>query len=172
MVKSSKMQVLVDQGFLTGEMAEYLEASFDKKVNVIIAGHRGHGIIPLLATCMTCIDKNDMKMVKNVEADLAADVSYYVLGDLKDVDFGKVLTKIFTEKTGSVIAIKDPEHGYSLMKILRDVYNANNDSKKEYIMVECKKIGETKKVGKITHFELGEKGKVVKKDIFNELTAE
>ena len=101
MVKSSKMQVLVDQGFLTGEMAEYLEASFDKKVNVIIAGHRGHGIIPLLATCMTCIDKNDMKMVKNVEADLAADVSYYVLGDLKDVDFGKVLTKIFTEKTGS-----------------------------------------------------------------------
>jgi hypothetical protein len=63
-----------------------------------------------------------------------------------------------------MICLKDPDHPYSLMKILGDVYKAGCDPNKVFQVIECAKINDEKKLAKITRMSFDEKGKLVKVD--------
>lgn len=167
MIRSSKLQQLAGTGFITPEQAAYLEECLARKENIIVAGHKGHGILVLLATLMTAIPAEyKIKQVKNVSADLDEEADYYLLGDLKDKDYGQLLTQLFRKKDAAVLTIKDPDHNYALMKIIKDVVQETNDFGNAYVVVECKKVNEEKKVVKITRMAYDEKGKLVKEEVF------
>ena len=60
--------------------------------------------------------------------------------------------------------MKEPEHPYSILKLLRDVYKETGDTSKVYQVLECSKIDDVPKLTKITRMALNEKGRVVKED--------
>jgi hypothetical protein len=170
MIKSKKLAALAETEFISPDQAEYLEQCVEAKKNIIIAGHKGHGILILLSHLLTCIDlkANKVKQVKNIPADLEAEADYYVVGDIKEQekDYGEILADLFSKK-GAVLCLKDPDHNFSLMKIVRDVAKATGDSTKEYVMVECTKVDGEKKVVKATEIKVSPEGKIAKEDIFN-----
>lgn len=170
MIKSKKLEALAQTEFITPEQAEYLEKCVEEKKNIIIAGHKGHGILILLSHLLTCIDPkaNKVKQIKNIPADLDTEADYYIVGDIKEQEksYGDILTELFSKK-GAVLCLKDPDHNFSLMKVIRDVAKQTGDATKEYVMVECTKVDGEKKVVKATEMKVTPEGKIEKADIFN-----
>ena len=103
------LQKLIDQGFMTEEQAAYLADAIGKKHNIIISGHRGHGTLPLMATLGSVAQgAGKLKPVRNIANDLKDDsVTYYLIGDLKDVDFPSLLTDVLSTEQASIITIKE-----------------------------------------------------------------
>ncbi|MDD2370533.1 MAG: hypothetical protein PHQ32_00830 [Firmicutes bacterium] len=156
---------LVDQQFMTETQAEYLETAISNKDNIIISGHRGHGILPLLATLGAVAQGvGKLKPVRNIENDLNDDLaSYYLIGDLKEVDYPSLLLNILSNEKVSIITIKDADHSFSVMKLLSDVYKTNKEAAKTYQLIECTKDAEgTKKIAKIVKAVQDKEGKLVR----------
>lgn len=157
------LQKLIDQNFMTAEQAGYITEAVANKDNIIISGHRGHGILPLLASLGAVAQSSGkLKPVRNIETDLADDsFDYFLIGDLKDVDYSELLTSIFADKNSSVITIKDADHSFSLMKILSDVYKKNSSALKSYQLIECTKDeNEVKRIAKIVKVTQTSAGKL------------
>ena len=157
------LQKLIDQDFMTAEQADYITEAVANKDNIIISGHRGYGILPLLASLGAVAQSSGkLKPVRNIENDLADDsFDYFLIGDLKDVDYPELLTSIFADKNSSVITIKDADHSFSLMKILRDVYKKNSSALKSYQLIECTKDeNEVKRITKIVNVTQTSAGKL------------
>jgi hypothetical protein len=155
---------LVDSEFMTQEHGIYLEDALMCRESIIISGHKGWGILPLMATLGAVAKANyPIKQVKCLE-DLAEKADYYIIADAKDVDFGKLVAEAMGIPDTRIIAIKDPDHPYSFFKLLGDVYKATGDTSKVYQVVECAKINDEKKLTKITRVSLDENGKTVKAD--------
>lgn len=157
------LKKLIDQEFLTENQAEYLEASIANKDNIIISGHRGHGILPLLATLGSVAQGvGKLKPVRNIENDLNDDsADYYMIGDLKDVDYPSLLLNILANEKVSIITLKDADHSFSVMKLLSDVYKTNNESTKTYQLIECTKdANDLKKIAKIVKAVQNDQGKL------------
>ena len=62
------------------------------------------------------------------------------------------------------ISIKEPEHPYSIMKLLRNVYKTNKDTSKVYQVLECDKINDVPKLTKLTRMSINDKGRVERVD--------
>lgn len=157
------LKKLIDQEFMTEAQAEHLEAAIANKDNIIISGHRGHGILPLLATLGSVAQGvGKLKPVRNIENDLGDEsADYYMIGDLKDVDYPSLLLNILANEKVSIITIKDADHSFSVMKLLSDVYKANNASTKTYQLVECTKDADgVKKIAKIVKAVQNDQGKL------------
>lgn len=157
------LKKLIDQEFMTEAQAEYLEAAITNKDNIIISGHRGHGILPLLATLGSVAQGiGKIKPVRNIENDLNDDsVDYYLIGDLKDVDYPSLLLNILANEKVSIITLKDADHSFSVMKLLSDVYKTNNESTKTYQLIECTKdANDLKKIAKIVKAVQNSQGKL------------
>ena len=157
------LKKLIDQGFMTEDQANYITYAIANKDNIIISGHRGHGILPLLASLGSVAQSNvKLKPVRNVATDLEDEsVDYLLIGDLKEVDYPELLTTIFANKKASVITIKDADHSFSVMKVLSDVYKQNSDALKTYQLIECTKdADEVKKIAKIVKVEQTQSGKL------------
>jgi hypothetical protein len=171
MIKSKKLAALAETDFITPEQAAYLEECVEAKKNIVIAGHKGHGILILLSHLLTCIDlkANKVKQVKKIPADLEAEADYFIVGDIKEQEksYGEILTELYAKQGGAVLCLKDPDHNFSLMKIIRDVTKQTGDKSKVYVMVECTKIDDVKKVVKATEMKIDEKGRIAREDIFN-----
>lgn len=158
------LKKLVDSGFMNESHANYIEEAIDNKDTIIASGHKGWGILPLMATVSAVTkSKHSIKQVKGFE-DLEADVDYFVIPDLKDIDFAKLVTDAIAVPNKSMVTIKDPDHPYSIMKVLKDVYKATGDTSKTFQIIECCKVNDEKKLAKITKMTLGEKGKITKVD--------
>lgn len=158
------LKKLVDQGFMTEAFANYIEEAVANKDSFIVSGHKGWGILPLFATIGAVAKGNfSMKQVKSF-GDLADDAEYCLIGDLKDIDYAKLITDVMLKQNASMICLKDPDHPYSFFKLLGDVYKTNGDSSKTYQVLECGKIDDEKKLVKITKTTLNEKGRPVKVD--------
>ncbi|KMT20974.1 hypothetical protein [Clostridium cylindrosporum] len=158
------LKKLVDTNFMTEAYGKYIEEAIMNKDSFIISGHKGWGILPLMATVSTVAKSNfKIKQVKGFE-DLNDEAEYYIIPDLKDIDFEKLVTDTIQISNTSMISIKDPDHPYSILKILRDVYKINQDTSKVYQVLECAKINDEKKLAKITKITIGEKGKLTKVD--------
>jgi len=158
------IQKLVDSGFMTEAHGTYLEEALTRRESIVVSGHKGWGILPLMAT-LSAVAKSSytIKQVKALE-DLAGEPDYFIIADSKDVEFGKLVAEAMAVQGTQLIAIKDPDHPYSFFKLLGDVYKATGDTSKIYQVIECAKIDEEKKLAKITQVSLDENGKTVKRD--------
>ena len=158
------LQKLIDQDFMTETDANYLADAIKDGDTIIISGHRGHGILPLLASLGAAAKESyTVKPVRNIETDLQDEKSdVFLIGDLKDIDYSEVLIKAFSIKDKSVITIKDAEHSFSVMKVLTDVFKATRDNSKVYQLAECTKVDDVKKLKKLVKVTLNEKGRPVR----------
>lgn len=161
---NSMIQKYVTQDFMTEAEGNYIEEAIAKKESLIVSGHRSAGIRPLMATLMA-VAKGSFKsvQVKGFE-DLNNDVEYFLIAGLDNLDFEKLIGEAMARPNTSFITLKEPEHPYSLLKLLRDVYKQTGDTSKVYHMLECSKIDNVPKLTKITKMSLDENGKIVKID--------
>lgn len=159
------LQKLIDQDFMGTDDANYLEKAIANKDTIIISGHRGHGILPLLASLGAVAQGSGLKVkpVRNPETDLDdTNADYFMIGDLKDTDYTDLLVNAFSKKGQGVIVIKDADHSFSVMKIVSDVFKATGDSEKVYQLVECTKENDVKMLKKMVKLTLNEKGRPVR----------
>lgn len=159
------LQKLVDSGFMTVEHGEYIEKAVQEKDTIIVSGHKGWGILPLLATIGALAkEHHPVKQVKGFEC-LAEESGYLLIVSPKEENFEKLVTDAFSNKAVATITLKDPDHPYSIMKVLKDVYKTNADTSRVYQVIECAKINDEKKLSKITRMTIGEGGKINKIDL-------
>lgn len=157
---------LVDQNFMTEEQANYVEKAIERKESLIVSGHRGWGTRPLIATLMAVAKANFKTVqVKGFEDLENTNIDYLLIPGIKDVDFEGLVKKAMTIPNIALITIKDPEHPYSIFKLLRDVFKETNDSSKIYHILECAKVNDEPILSKITKVEIDEKGKLIKKNL-------
>lgn len=158
------LQKLVDQRFITEGQANYIEAAVMRKDSFIISGHKSFGILPLMATIGSVAKSNfQIKQVKTFE-DLNEKADYYIIPALNDIDYAKLINDAMGLPNSAFIALKDPDHPYSILKLLTDVYKANGDTSKTYQVAECAKIDGEKVLFKITQMTMNENGKITKLD--------
>ena len=155
---------LVDSKFMTEAQGNYIEEAVMKKDSIIISGHKGFGILPLFATVGAIAKSNfKIKQIKSIE-DFRDEADYYLIPDLAGIDYGKLVNDAMLKQGTSFIALKDPDHPYSVLKLLGDVYKQNGDTSKIYQLIECVKVDGVPQLSKITRITLKENGKLVKTD--------
>lgn len=158
------MKKLADQKFMTEGHANYIEEAVMRKDSVIISGHKGFGILPLMATVSAVAKSNfKIKQVKGFE-DLNDEADYYLIADLSNIDYAKLITDAVLKADSSFISLKDPDHPYSVLKILGDAYKINGNTSKVYQLIECVKVDGVPQLSKITQITMNENGKLVKVD--------
>ena len=158
------LKKFVDQEFLSQAQAEYIEEAVKNKESILISGHRSAGIRPFMAATMaTAKSYHPSVQVKGFE-DLEKDCDFLLIPGLDGIDFEKLIFEAIKQPNKSFVTVKEPEHPYSLMKLMRDAFKENQDTSKVYHMVECKKIDNVPKLVKITEMKLNEKGKMIKTD--------
>ena len=158
------LKKLVDSKFMTEAQGKYIEEAVMRKDSVIISGHKGFGILPLMATVSAIAKSNfRIKQVKSFE-DLAAETDYYLIADLSNIDYAKLISDAVLKQDSSFISLKDPDHPYSILKILGDVYKINGNTAKVYQLIECVKVDGVPQLSKITQITLSENGKLIKAD--------
>ena len=124
---------LVDQGFMTEEQASYIEEAIERKESLMVSGHRGWGTRPLIATIMAAAkSKHKTVQVKGFEDLNNNDVEYFMIPGISNIDFEKLVKDAMTIPNTSLITIKDPEHPYSIFKLLREVFKETGDNSKTY----------------------------------------
>ncbi|HHV38538.1 MAG TPA: hypothetical protein GXX70_03465 [Tepidimicrobium sp.] len=154
----------VSQGFMTEAQAQYIEESISRKETIIVSGHRSAGIRPLMATLMAVAkSKFDSVQVKSFE-DLEKDTEYLLIPGIDNIDFEQLIKEAMAKPDTAFVSVKEPEHPYSIMKLLRDVYRENKDTSKVYQVLECDKIDDVPKLTKLTRMSLNEKGRVERVD--------
>lgn len=158
------LKKLVDQGFMTEGQGQYIEEAIMKKDSLIISGHKGWGILPLMATVSAVAKSNfKIKQVKGFE-DLEDEADYLLIADLSNIDYAKLVADAILTPNSSFISLKDPDHPYSIFKILGDIYKANGPTSRVFQVLECAKINDEKKLSKITQITMKENGKLTKVD--------
>lgn len=158
------LKKLVDQGFMTEGQGQYIEEAIMKKDCIIISGHKGWGILPLMASVSAVAKSNfKIKQVKGFE-DLMDETDYLLIADLSNIDYAKLVADAILTPNSSFISLKDPDHPYSILKILGDIYKANGPTPKVFQILECAKINDEKKLSKITQITMNENGKTIKVD--------
>ncbi|HSH35896.1 hypothetical protein [Schnuerera sp.] len=159
------LKKLVEQNFLTESQVEYLEKAIGRKETIIVSGHKGWGIRPLMATLMAVAKMNSKAIqVKGFDDLKNEEAEYFLIPGINDIDFEKLIAQAMATPNSAFISIKDPEHPYSIFKLLRQVFKENKDNSKVYQVLECAKIDDMPKLVKITQITLDEKGKLIKVD--------
>lgn len=158
------IEKFVSQEFMTEAEGKYIEDAIDRKESIIVSGHRSAGIRPFMATLMAVAkSKHSAVQVKGFE-DLEKDTEYLLIPGIDGLDFEKLIQDAMAKEGTSFISVKEPDHPYSIMKLLRNVYKENNDTSKVYQVIECEKENDVPFVQKITEMKLNDKGKVQKED--------
>ena len=154
----------VTQEFMTEAEGKYIEEAIMRKESIIVSGHRSAGIRPLMATLMAVAKNNFSSVQIKTFEDLKNEGDYLLIPGLDNIDFEKLINDAMAKPNTAFISIKEPEHPYSIMKLLRNVYKINGDTSKVYQTLECAKVNDVPKLTKITQMTLDEKGKVVRVD--------
>lgn len=153
------LQKQVDSGFMTQAQAETIEAAIAAKDTVIASGHRSAAVRPLLATIMTMAKQFSTKQIKTKE-DVTDDVEYLLLPGLGVDDFEDYVQKCVEAKPG-LITIKEPEHPYSMMKVMKVAAKNSGNTDKQFWLLECRKIDDVPYLVEIHRMYYNDKGKVV-----------
>lgn len=154
----------VSQEFMTEAQGKYIEDAIMRKESIIVSGHRSAGIRPLMATLMAVAKNNFSSVQVKTFEDLDKECDYLLIPGLDNIDFENLIGKAMAKPNTAFISIKEPEHPYSIMKLLRNVYKINGDTSKVYQTLECAKVDDVPKLTKITEMSLNDKGKVVRID--------
>lgn len=163
---NQNLKKLVDQGFMTEEQGEYIENAIRNKESLIVSGHKGWGIRPLIATLMAVAKSSSNALqVKGFEDLKTPNADYLLIPGINDIDFEKLVKDAMAVSNTALITLKDPEHPYSIFKLLREVFKETNDSSKIYHILECAKVNDMPILSKITKVTVDEKGKINKSDL-------
>lgn len=158
------LKKLIDQGFMKEEQGQYIEKAVNEKNCFIISGHKGWGILPLMASISAVAkSKYKIKQVKGFD-NLSGETDYFLIADLSDIDYAKLITEAILVPDTSFISLKDPDHPYSILKILKDVYKSKGHITKTIQVLECAKIDDKNKLTKITQIIMKDDGKLKKTD--------
>jgi hypothetical protein len=158
------IQKYVNQNFMTEAEGNYIEEAINRKESLIISGHRSAGIRPLMATLMA-VAKNSFKsvQVKGFD-DLSNDVEYFLIPGLDNLNFEELIGQAMAKPKTSFVTLKEPEHPYSILKLLKNVYKQTEDTSKVYHLLECAKINDVPKLTKVTSMRIDDNGKIIKVD--------
>lgn len=163
---NSMLKRLVDQKFMTEAQGEYIEEAITRKESLIVSGHKGWGIRPLIATLMAVAKSNaKTAQVKGFQDLENKEVEYFMIPGIDGIDFEKLVSEAMAVPNISLITQKDPEHPYSIFKVLREVFKKTNDTSKVYHILECAKVDDLPVLSKITKVTINEKGRLTKKDL-------
>lgn len=155
---------LVKEAFITGEQVQLIEEAVTEKRSIIVSGHKGWGILPLLATISTYAKaENRIQQVKIID-DLESEADFHVMTNPKESSFEALVIEAIKRDGVNLLTIKDPDHPYSLFKIIKDINKENGSLSKKFLVVECAKKEDLKHVAKITKAEMDDAGKL-KKDV-------
>ncbi len=158
------IQKFVDQGFMTQEQGEYIEAALMRKESIVVSGHRSAGIRPLMASLMAVAKKNFSNVqVKGFE-DLQKEAEFFLIPGLDNVDFEKLVGEAIGVEGTAFVSLKEPEHPVSLMKVIKANFKEGKAVGKKIHTLECIKVGDVPVLDKITEMVLNEKGKIEKTD--------
>lgn len=153
------LQKLVTTEFMTEDQAKVIEEAIQNKDTVIASGHRSAAVRPLLATLMTMAKQFGAKQVKTKE-DITGDTEYILLPGLGVEDFEDYVQAAF-EVEPPMITIKEPEHPYSMLKIMKKAAKATGKTEKQVWLLECRKVDDIPRLVEIQRMYYDEKGKVV-----------
>lgn len=158
------IEKFVSQEFMTEAEGKYIEAALDRKESIIVSGHRSAGTRPFMATLMAIAkSKHSAAQVKGFD-DLEKEGDYLLIAGIADIDFEDLIGKAMAKPDTAMVSIKEPDHPYSIMKLLRNGFKETGDTSKVYQVIECEKENDVPFVQKITEMKLNEKGKVQKED--------
>ncbi|MGO4988312.1 hypothetical protein ACTQ46_08640 [Gallicola sp. Sow4_E12] len=152
------LQKQVDSEFMTQEQAEVIQKAVDAKDSVIASGHRSAAVRPLLATLMAMTKGFNTKKIKELE-DITDDADYLLLPGLAVENFEEYVQKSVEAKP-SLVTIKEPEHPYSMLKIMKKALKATGNKDKNVWLLECRKIDNVPHLVEIQRVHYDEKGKV------------
>ncbi len=152
------LQKQVTSEFMTQEQAEKIEAAINAKDSVIASGHRSAAVRPLLATIMTMAKQFSTKQIKTMD-DVTDDVDFLLLPGLGVDDFEDYVQKCIEAKP-AMVTIKEPEHPYSMMKVMKKALKETGNSDKQVWLLECRKINNVPKLIDVQRMYYDEKGKV------------
>lgn len=154
----------VTQEFMTEAEGQYIENAINRKETIIVSGHRSAGTRQLMAALMAVAKSSFTSTQVKGFGDLDKDVEYFLIPGIDNLDFEKLISDAMTKQNAAFVSVKEPEHPYSIMKLLKNVYKLNNDSSKVYQVLECAKIDNVPRMTKITSMKLDEEGKLIKED--------
>ncbi len=154
----------VDQSMLTEAEGLYIEEAINRKETIIISGHRSAGTRPFMASLMAVAKTvGTSAQIKDFDG-IKEDVDYLLIPGIDGIDFEKLIFEAMKEPNKAFVSIKEPEHPYSIMKLMRDAFKETNDNSKVYQVLECDKFDNVPKVVKITEMKLNDKGRMEKAD--------
>lgn len=158
-------QKLINESFIKDEQVQVIEKAVSEKRSIIVSGHKGWGILPLLAT-ISSVAKGDasVQQVKSID-DLSVTADFHVVTNPKDVSFEEVILTGIKNEGVNLLAIKDPDHPYSLFKLMKDVQKTEGTLSKAFLLIECAKKEDVKHVSKLTHVHMDQAGKLKKEVI-------
>lgn len=155
---------LVKDDFITGEQVQLIEEAVREKRSIIVSGHKGWGILPLLATISAYAKAgNSIQQIK-INEDLKSEADFHVMTNPKEASFETIVIEAIKRDGVNLLTIKDPDHPYSLFKIMKDICKEQGNLAKKFLVVECAKKEDLKHVAKITKVEMNDAGKL-KKDV-------
>lgn len=153
----------VESKFITEGQGKIIEDGIKNKVSVIVSGHRSAGIRPFMANLMM-LAKQEFKTVQVSGKDsLASDAECFLIPGIDGVNFEEIIQTAMEKDGASFISIKEPEHPYSIMKLLKAVYKSKGASDKKYLLIDCDKENDVPFVERITEVHINDAGKIVKK---------
>lgn len=152
------LQKQVDSEFMTQEQAEVIQKAVDAKDSVIASGHRSAAVRPLLATLMAMTKGYETKKIKTID-DIEGDVDYFLLPGLDVENFEEFVQKA-VESPASLVTIKEPEHPYSMLKVMKKAKKATGNTDKNIWLLECRKIDDVPYLVEVQRMHYDEKGKV------------
>lgn len=155
---------LVTQEFMTQAEGQYVQDAIDRKESVIVSGHRSTGTRPLMASLMAVAKSSFTSVQVKGFDDLDKEAEYFLIPGIPNLDFEKLIGDAMADQDTALISIKEPEHPYSIMRILRNNFKLNNNTSKVYQILECDKFHDVPKLTKITSMKLNEKGRLEKVD--------
>ncbi|MDO5718363.1 MAG: hypothetical protein Q4P34_05200 [Tissierellia bacterium] len=154
----------VDTGFITEDQANYIEEAIKNGESLIISGHRSAGVRVFMATCMAIAKgQYDTVQVKNEES-VDKDAKYYLIPGLEGVDFEGIIQKAFNKENASFVTLKEPEHPYSIMKIMKKGLKETGDKSKVVTLLECRKIDDVPYLINVNRVSYNDAGKIVKEE--------
>lgn len=156
------LKKFVDQEFMTEEEGELITRAIENKDSVIVAGHRSAGIRPFMASLMMVASRtHDAVQVKGPD-DVEKDGDYLLIPGIDGLDFEELIYRAVLQEDKAMVTLKEPEHPYSLYKLLRKGYKENGNTDKVYWLIECDKEDDVPFVKKITRVSQNEKGKTIR----------
>ena len=158
------LQRNVDSGYITEEQAEYIQTAIDNHESLVIAGHRSAGGRPFMAALMA-LAKGQYETIQVKDASsIEEDAEYYLIPGLGTDDFADIITDALSKEGSSIVTLKEPEHPYSILKVMKDAYKKTGDASKVVTLLEARKIDGVPYLININRHFYNEKGKVKKEE--------